>query len=141
MFLVGLVEQVVLQVLEAEMTARLGVAPYKRSEIRRGHRDGYKSRQSHARVGTLTLRVPHDRDGTFSTRVFGQKRRTEKAPVLAPYPEGTRLYVEGASTSNVREITEVPCGTSFSKSLVSDLTGTLDAAAPDKATPPGANGH
>ncbi len=36
------------------------------------------------------------------------------------------MYVEGVSTRKVREITEVLCGTSFSKSLVSELAGQLD---------------
>jgi len=36
------------------------------------------------------------------------------------------MYVEGVSTRNVREITEVLCGTTFSKSLVSELAGQLD---------------
>lgn len=36
------------------------------------------------------------------------------------------MYVEGVSTRKVREITEILCGTSFSKSLVSELAGQLD---------------
>ncbi len=36
------------------------------------------------------------------------------------------MYVEGISTRKVREITEVLCGTSFSKSRVSELAGQLD---------------
>ena len=36
------------------------------------------------------------------------------------------MYVEGISTRKVREITETLCGTSFSKSLVSELAGQLD---------------
>jgi putative transposase len=37
------------------------------------------------------------------------------------------MYVEGASTRKVKDITEAPCGTSFSKSLVPSLAGRLDA--------------
>src|SRR6476619_942337 len=37
------------------------------------------------------------------------------------------MYVEGVSTRKVREITEALCGISFSKSLVSELAGQLDA--------------
>jgi transposase-like protein len=37
------------------------------------------------------------------------------------------MYVEGVSTRKVREITEALCGTSFSKSLVSELAEQLDA--------------
>jgi transposase-like protein len=36
------------------------------------------------------------------------------------------MYVEGLSTRKVEEVTEVLCGTSFSKSLVSSLAGRLD---------------
>jgi len=37
------------------------------------------------------------------------------------------MYVEGVSTRKVKEVTEELCGTSFSKSLVSSLAGSLDA--------------
>jgi transposase-like protein len=37
------------------------------------------------------------------------------------------IYMEGVSTRKVKDITEALCGTSFSKSLVSSLAGSLDA--------------
>jgi transposase-like protein len=37
------------------------------------------------------------------------------------------VYVEGVSTRKVKEVTEELCGTSFSKSLVSSLAGSLDS--------------
>lgn len=121
-FLRLIVERVVQEVLEAEMTAHLHAEPYERSSERRGYRNGYKPRQLNTRVGTLTLQVPQDRDGTFSTQLFARYQRNEKALVLALM----EMYVEGVSTRKVREITEVLCGTSFSKSLVSELAGQLD---------------
>src|SRR5919107_785781 len=36
------------------------------------------------------------------------------------------MYIEGVSTRKVKEVTEELCGTSFSKSLVSQLAGSLD---------------
>ncbi len=122
-FLRGLLERALQQFLEAEMTAHLGAAPYERSDARQGHRNGYKPRQLHTRVGTLVLRVPQDRAGTFSTELFARYQRSEKALVLALM----EMYVEGVSTREVSEITEALCGTSFSKSQVSELVGTLDA--------------
>jgi putative transposase len=122
-FLRRLVEQVLQQMLEAEMTAHLGAAPYERTETRTGQRNGYKPRQLHTRVGTLTLMVPQDRAGTFSTQLFARYQRSEKALVLALM----EMYLEGVSTRKVTAITETLCGTSFSKSLVSRLTGDLDA--------------
>ena len=37
------------------------------------------------------------------------------------------MYVEGVSTRKVKDVTEELCGVSFSKSLVSQLAGRLDA--------------
>src|SRR5258708_35724146 len=81
-FLRVLVERVVQAVLDAEMTAHLHAEPYERSPERRGYRNGYKPRQLNTRVGTLSLQVPQDRDGTFSTQLFARYQRNEKAVVL-----------------------------------------------------------
>ena len=122
-FLRGIVERVVQQLLEAEMTHHIGAAPYERTERRTGQRNGYKRRTLRTRVGTLDLLVPQDREGTFSTRLFSRYQRNEKALVLALM----EMYVEGVSTRKVKEVTEELCGTSFSKSLVSSLAGSLDS--------------
>jgi len=66
--------------------------------------------------------VPPDREGTFSSRVFARYQRNEKALVLTLMA----MYVEGVSTRKVREITGTLCGTSFSRSRVSELAGRLD---------------
>jgi transposase-like protein len=122
-FLRGIVQRVVQQLLEAEMTHHVGAAPYERTERRTGQRNGYKRRTLKTRVGTLDLLVPQDREGTFSTRLFSRYQRNEKALVLALM----EMYVEGVSTRKVKEVTEELCGTSFSKSLVSSLAGSLDS--------------
>ncbi len=74
-------------------------------------------------MGTLNLLVPQDQEGTFSTRLFSRYQRNEKALVLALM----EMYVEGVSTRKVKEVTEELCGTSFSRSLVSSLAGSLDS--------------
>jgi len=122
-FLKGVVERVVQDLLEAEMTGHVGAAPYERSVARTGQRNGHKPRALRTRVGTLNLAVPQDREGTFSTRLFSRYQRNEKALCLALM----EMYVEGVSTRKVKEVTEALCGTSFSKSLVSSLAGSLDA--------------
>ena len=122
-FLREIVERVVQQILEAEMSEHIGAAPYERTDERTGQRNGYKPRTLRSRVGTLNLLVPQDREGTFSTRLFSRYQRNEKALVLALM----QMYVEGVSTRKVKDITEELCGTSFSKSLVSSLATRLDA--------------
>jgi transposase-like protein len=122
-FLTKILEQALQQILEAQMTAHIGAAPYERSENRKGHRNGYKKRTLNTRVGTLNLLVPQDRQGTFSTELFARYQRNEKALVLALM----QMYIEGVSTRKVKDITQELCGTSFSKSLVSRLAGELDS--------------
>jgi putative transposase len=69
------------------------------------------------------LRVPQDREGTFSTELFARYQRSEQALVLTLM----EMYLQGVSTRKVAAITEQLCGTAFSKSQVSALTGRLDA--------------
>ena len=122
-FLREIVERVLQELMEAEMTQHIGAAPHERTTTRKGHRNGYKPRTLRTRVGTLNLLVPQDREGTFSTGLFSRYQRNEKALCLALM----ETYVEGVSTRKVKDITEELCGTSFSKSLVSHLAGQLDS--------------
>jgi transposase-like protein len=92
-FLKEIVERVLQELLEAEMSAHLGAAPYERSTGRSGHRNGHKPRALRTRVGTLNLLVSQDREGTFCTRLFARYQRNEKALVLALM----EMYVEGVS--------------------------------------------
>ena len=122
-FLRQIVQRVVQQLLEAEMSEHIGAAPYERSEERKGHRNGHKGRTLRTRVGTLNLLVPQEREGNFSTRLFARYQRNEKALVLALM----EMYVEGVSTRKVKDVTEELCGASFSRSTVSNLAAGLDA--------------
>ena len=65
-----LLEKVMNEVLQAEMTEHLGAEPGGQTDERRGYRNGsYENgsyeRELTTRVGSLTLEVPRDRDGTF----------------------------------------------------------------------------
>jgi transposase-like protein len=92
-FLREIVERVLQELLEAEMTEHIGAAPYERAQNRKGHRNGYKQRTLRTRVGTLNLLVPQDREGTFSTRLFSRYQRNEKKFVLALM----EMYLEGSN--------------------------------------------
>ena len=65
-----LAQNVLQKTLEAQMDDHLGAHRYERSEQRTGSRNGHYERQLTTRVGQLTLRVPRDREGTFSTALF-----------------------------------------------------------------------
>lgn len=117
-----LLEEVLNQVLEAEVTEALGAKPYERTEERRGYRNGYKPRSMTTRVGRLTLSVPQVRDGKFSPELFSRFQRSEQALILALM----EMVMSGVSTRKVAKITEELCGTEFSKSTVSELCKRLD---------------
>lgn len=117
-----LVERVVQEVLETEITRFLEAEPYERTRERRRYRNGYKPRLLKTRVGTLELLVPKDREGQFQTELFERYQRSEKALLLAIM----QMYLEGVSTRKVRAITEALCGLEISKSQVSELAQGLD---------------
>lgn len=118
-----LVESVLNQVLDHQMKEHVGAGRYEHSEERQGYRNGYRTRQLYTRIGTLTLRVPQTRDGSFSTEIFKRYQRHEQAFVLGLM----EMYLQGVSTRKVTKITEELCGVSFGKSTVSQLCAHLDA--------------
>jgi transposase-like protein len=121
-FLVPAVQEAVQAILEVEMAECLQAGKHERSGQRLGYRSGYYRRRLITRVGTLVLRVPQDRAGQFSTQVFEQYQRSEKALVAAL----AQMYVQGVSTRKVAAITEELCGHEFSASSISTITARLD---------------
>lgn len=121
-FLRSLIEEVIQQVLEAEMEEALGAGKGERTPNRQGYRAGYYGRTLITRVGKLELRVPQDRQGRFRTEVFERYQRSEKALVSAL----TEMYVQGVSTRKVKAITEELCGHEFSASTISRMNQHLD---------------
>lgn len=118
-----LVESVLNQVLEAQLTEHLGAERYSHGDERKGYRNGHRERRLYSRVGPLTLRVPQTRDGSFCTEIFKRYQRSEQAFVLGLM----EMYLQGVSTRKVTRVTEELCGVSFSKSTVSRLCVELDA--------------
>lgn len=123
-YLRAMVQSLVEATLEAEMTLALWAEKGERSAARVGYRSGYYSRSLVTRVGTLELRVPQDRDGRFSTRLFERYQRSEKALVGAL----AEMYVQGVSTRKVKAVTEELCGHSFSASAISTINKKMDVA-------------
>src|ERR1043166_5617825 len=118
----ALLERVVQEVLEAEMTEALQAGKGGRTAGRLGYRSGYYDRKLVTRVGVLELRVPQDRAGRFSTELFERYQRSEKALVASL----AEMYVQGVSTRKVKAITEELCGHGFAASTISAINKGLD---------------
>ena len=68
------------------MTEFLGAGKSERTQTRQGYRSGYYRRDLTMKVGEIELRVPQERSGQFSTRVF---------ETLSAFGEGTGGGVVG----------------------------------------------
>jgi transposase-like protein len=117
-----LLQTVMNEILQAEMTEHLGAEPGEQTDERRGYRNGSYERQLTTRVGKLQLEVPRDREGTFRTELFERYQRSEKALVTTLM----QMVVQGVSTRRVKKITTELCGREFSRQTVSNLTEKLD---------------
>lgn len=117
-----IVQDLLQEMLEGELTEALGASKSERSDGRVGYRSGHYNRTLITRVGKLELRVPQDRDGRFSTELFERYQRSEQA-LVATLAE---MYVQGVSTRKVKIITEELCGHSFSASTISAINKRLD---------------
>lgn len=111
-------------ILQAESTAQLGAEPYERTEERTDSRNGVRERKLNTRIGTITLSVPRHRDVPFHTLVFDNYSRSEAALVTTM----AEMVVNGVSSRKVTKVMETLCGTSYSKSTVSEACKTLDQA-------------
>ncbi|PBN41305.1 IS256 family transposase [Sphingobium sp. D43FB] len=117
-----IVQDLLQEMLEGEMTDVLGASKSERADGRVGYRSGHYNRTLITRVGKLELRVPQDRDGRFSTELFERYQRSEQALVASL----AEMYVQGVSTRKVKVITEELCGHSFSASTISAINKRLD---------------
>jgi transposase-like protein len=70
------VKAVLEEILDEEMAQHVGARHRERTEARSGERNGSYSRDLITPVGKIQqLRVPRDRDGTFTTAVFEEYQR------------------------------------------------------------------
>jgi transposase-like protein len=108
--------------MEVEVTQQVGASRYERTVERRGERNGSRERRWDTRVGSLTLRVPRVRDGSYFPSLLEPRRRAERALVAVVQ----EAYVQGVSTRRVDELAQTLGLNGISKSQVSLLCQELD---------------
>ena len=117
------VRVLVQEVMEAEVSARVGAGRYERSEERTTQRNGYRERVWDTRVGTMSLAIPKLRQGSYFPSFLEPRRRAEQALVSVV----AEAYVQGVSTRKVEALVQALGVDGLSKSEVSRLCATLDA--------------
>jgi putative transposase len=109
--------------MEVEVTQHLGAERHERTPGRTGQRNGYREREWDTRVGTVELRVPRVRDGSFFPSLLEPRKRAERA--LAAVVQ--EAYVQGVSTRRVDELVRALGLEGVSKSQVSRVCRALVA--------------
>lgn len=108
--------------MELEVSQHISAERHERTPERTGQRNGYRERQWDTRVGTIPLRVPRVRDGSYFPALLEPRRRAERA-LVAVIQEA---YVQGVSTRRVDEVVQALGLQGISKSQVSRLCQELD---------------
>jgi transposase-like protein len=117
--MVGYVAQ---RLMELDVEGLCGAAHGERNGERENWRNGYRDRGWETRAGTIPLRIPKLRRGSYFPAFLEPRRAAEKA--LAAVVQ--EAYVQGVSTRSVDELVKALGMSGISKSQVSRLCEEID---------------
>jgi putative transposase len=110
------------RLMELEVGELTGAADGERSPDRLAQRNGYRDRDWQTRVGTVELRIPKLRRGSYFPAFLEPRRMAEKA-LTAVIQEA---YVQGISTRSVDDLVRAMGMEGISRSQVSRLCAEID---------------
>lgn len=110
------------RLMELEVGAATGAAYGEKDPARLAQRNGYRERDWETRAGTVELRIPKLRKGSYFPGFLEPRRMAEKA-LTAVIQEA---YVQGISTRSVDDLVKAMGMSGISKSQVSRLCEEID---------------
>jgi transposase-like protein len=121
-FLRAVAEAVVQMLMEADVEGVIGAGRHERSGERTTYRNGYRDRSLDTRLGSLQLRIPKLRQGTYFPPFLEPRKTSEKA-LVAVIQEA---WVSGVSTRRVDDLVQAMGLSGISKSPVGKLCKDID---------------
>ena len=110
------------RLMELDVGSRTGAGLGEKSPDRLAQRNGYRDRVWETRAGTIELRIPKLRKGSYFPGFLEPRRLAEKA-LTAVIQEA---YIQGISTRSVDDLVKALGMTGISKSQVSRLCEDID---------------
>jgi putative transposase len=110
------------RLMELDVGGKTGAAWGEKSSERLAQRNGYRDRVWETRAGTIELRIPKLRKGSYLPGFLEPRRLAEKA-LTAVIQEA---YIQGISTRSVDDLVKALGMTGISKSQVSRLCEDID---------------
>src|ERR671910_915139 len=110
------------RLMELEVGAATGAGYGEKNPLRTAQRNGYRDRDWETRAGTVELRIPKLRKGSYFPGFLEPRRLAEKA-LTAVVQEA---YIQGISTRSVDDLVKALGMSGISKSQVSRLCEEID---------------
>lgn len=110
------------KLMALEVGAATGAGYGEKSALRVAQRNGYRDRDWETRAGTVELRIPKLRTGSYFPSFLEPRRMAEKAPTAVIQ----EAYIQGISTRSVDDLVKAMGMSGISKSQVSRLCEEID---------------
>jgi putative transposase len=110
------------KLMDMDVDNRCGATYGQRTDERENSRNGYRDRRWETRTGTVDLKIPKLRQGSYFPEFLEPRRTAEKA-LVAVIQEA---YIQGVSTRSVDELVKAMGMSGISKSQVSRLCADID---------------
>ncbi len=121
-FLRAVAEAVMQLLMEADVEGMIGAGRHERTLERATYRNGYRDRSLDTRLGSLQLRIPKLRQGSYFPPFLEPRKLSEKA-LVAVIQEA---WISGVSTRRVDDLVQAMGLSGIGKSTVSKLCKDID---------------
>ena len=125
--MLNMLEWLCSQMMETEISNKIGAEKHEQSQERTSHRCGFRTRRLDTRMGTMYLLVPKVRNGGYIPFFVTERKRSEAALVQVVQ----EAFVNGVSTRKMEKLAKSLGIEGISRSQVSEMTKGLNEQAED----------